>query len=583
MKHLLCSSLLLAGAALALAGERSAQVTESELTDHVRYLASDQLEGRDTGSKGERAAGEYISRELASYGLKPAGEDGTWFQTFQVAGGASLGDGARLSIAAGGWERDLALRGDWLPFGFSTSAKDLDVPLVFVGFGVTNAEAGYDDYAGVDVKGKAVLMLRREPNAGGRQTSRHAYFTTKAQNARAHGAVAMLVVNDEGHPEGGGILPFTSMEPEGLAAAHLRREPLEKLFGLLGRDLTELEREIEANKKPASFELGRARLSVSVERKAELARNVIGVLPGTDPKLKDEVVVIGAHYDHLGRGDHGGSLGGRAAQGEIHNGADDNASGTAGMLELAQFFAQQPRRRTLLFMGFSGEERGLLGSRHFVKHPTIALEKIVAMVNLDMVGRLGQGALEVGGVGTAEAFPKLVQAALDAEGIKGELTPSGFGPSDHASFCQARVPVLFLFTGMHDDYHRPSDDAERLDAKGEAKVVRAAQRCVTAIADADARPPFVEVKERSFRRARLGIQPAREETDAGVKVEAAMDGGPAAKGGVQAGDVILSIDGEQTKGLRGLVGQLGKKKPGDKVELVVQRGAEQKKLSVTLE
>lgn len=572
MARSLVASALAASFALVLASSAQAseaQITAPEIKDHVSYLASDALEGRGTGTKGERAAAAYISKQWASYGLQPAGEDGTWFQSFNVASRGSVETG-RLTVEAGGWERSFKLKTDFAPFGFSASAKGLDVELVFAGFGVTNPDASYDDYAGVDVKGKAVVILRREPNPGARN-SRHAFFETKVANAKKHGAVAMIVVNDAGHPQGDGILPFSAGEDSGIPSLHLRRNHLERLLQLMGRDLGAIEKGLK-DKGPASFTLGRVALDLGIKRGAEVARNVLGFLPGSDPTLKNEVVVIGAHYDHLGAGHHGGSLGGRDARGEIHNGADDNASGTAGIIELAQAFAQNPPKRSLLFIGFSGEERGLLGSAHWVKSPTLPIKRVAAMINLDMIGRLREGRLEVGGVGTAKSFTDLVKKEVEAEGLVAKLSASGFGPSDHASFCKAGIPVLFFFTGLHPDYHRPTDTVDRLNADGAAKVARVAQRCIQLIADGDRQAFVTQKRGARVRRARIGIYPSRTHEGPGVAIERLAEGGPAEKQGLKAGDVILKIGKVELNKLQDLFEGLATIKPGSKVKLTYRRG-----------
>lgn len=572
MARPLVASAFAASIALALASgaqASEAQITAPEIKDHVAYLASDALEGRGTATKGERAAAAYISKQWASYGLQPGGEDGTWFQSFKVASRGSV-SGGRLTIEAGGWERSFKLNEDFAPFGFSSSASKLDVELVFAGYGITNPEANYDDYAGIDVKGKAVVVLRREPKAGAR-SSRHAYFSTKAENAKKHGAVALIVINDADHPQGDGILPFQAGEDAGIPALHLRRNHVEKLMSLMGRDLGAIEQGL-ADKGPASFSFGRVALDVEVKRGAEVARNVLGFLPGSDPTLKNEVIVIGAHYDHLGAGHHGGSLGGRNARGEIHNGADDNASGTAGIIELAQAFAQHPPKRSLLFIGFSGEERGLLGSAHWVKSPTLPIERVAGMINLDMIGRLREGRLEVGGVGTAKPWAEMVKKEVLAEGLVPKLTASGFGPSDHASFAKAGIPVLFFFTGLHADYHRPSDDVERLNAEGAAKVARVAQRCIQQIADGERQTYVAQQRGARVRRARIGIYPSRTNEGPGVAIERLATGGPAEKQGLQAGDVILKIGKVELNSLQDLFEGLASMKPGSTVKLTYRRG-----------
>jgi hypothetical protein len=593
VRHLLTALALGAASFAATAvhaeGEAAATITGGEFREHIRFLSSDEMKGRDTGSPEERRAGEYLAQAFARYGLEPVGEDGSYFLPFQVAGNASLKKSA-LSIERQGFSREFAPRADASPFGFSGSG-DVDAPLVFAGYGITDPQRNYDDYAGLDVRGKAVLILRHEMRSttGNRQFTPHAHFATKAKNARDHGAAALLIVNgpvrdpadDEVMNFGGGT------DDAGLVAFHVRQSLVQGLFRLAGRDLTQVQREIDEAMKPASFDLGaRVKASVAIERETVTARNVVGRLPGSDPALASEIVVIGAHYDHVGLGGHG-SLDPRAG-GEIHNGADDNASGTAGMLELAQAFAGARPRRTILFMGFSGEERGLLGSEHFVKHAPVSvpMNKVVAMVNLDMIGRLRPGSLEVGGVGTSPAFRELAERATKAQGLEAKFDPSGYGPSDHASFYGAKVPVLFFFTGLHDDYHRPGDDADKIENDGAAKVARAAFLCAESIANGDARPPYVEVAPQARggnrNRPRLGVMLDTSRTSGGVALQQVVDGGPAALAGLRAGDVIVRFGEVEVDKGSDLLEALGAKKFDDKVQVVVLRGAERVTVEVTL-
>ncbi|MCA8922342.1 MAG: M20/M25/M40 family metallo-hydrolase, partial [Planctomycetes bacterium] len=466
-------ALLALVAAPLLAGEGTglASITAPELQSHVDYLAADALEGRGTGSKGEHLAAEYLVKHLRQLGLEPASAEGTFFQEFSVAGTTKVVGTPSLSVQVGPWAREFAFKADMSPFGFGEGALR-DVPLVFAGYGISAPDQGYDDYAGLDVKGKAVVVLRKQPE-GMFDDQRHAFFTTKAEVAKQHGAAALLVVNGPALMPGDDALTPAGMVggESDLPVFHVRQSLLVSLFDLAELDLKQIEEQITERKQPQSRALG-ASLScgLKLEREQKLGRNVIARLPGTDPALQHEVLVIGAHYDHVGFGHSGGSLGGRDSMGQIHNGADDNASGTAALLELAQALTLNPLRRTVVFVAFSGEELGLIGSKAFVANPPFARERIVGMLNLDMVGRLRDQKLEVGGVGTSPGFQQLVSASLEAEGLKGAFTKSGMGPSDHASFYAAKIPVLFFFTGLHDDYHRPSDDAGKLNAKGAERV-----------------------------------------------------------------------------------------------------------------
>ena len=583
-------ALALLAALTAQAGEKgAASITADEIQTHINVLADDAFEGRGTGTPGERKAAEYIIGKLRDYGVQPGSADGTFLQPFTLAGSPELKGTPALSVEAGPWTREFKAGDDFVPFAFSKSGQ-LRGELVFAGYGITDPDRGYDDYAGLDVKGKVVVVLRHEPNANEGRTSRHSYFTTKAENAAAHGAAGMLLVTGPAHHgDDESLVPFGggSGEDLGVVAAHVRQNLIEGLFHLQGKDLIELQRAIDASMKPQSFAIdARVSLQVEVERHPIHARNVVAKIPGSDPALADEVLVIGAHYDHLGHGHSGTSLGGKDALQVIHNGADDNASGSSGLLELAQAFSIERPRRTVYFVWFSGEELGLLGSKYFVENAPIAQSSIVSMINLDMIGRLTNNTVEVGGAGTSPNFSEMITQATQAAGLEVTLNQSGFGPSDHASFYGAKIPVMFFFTGLHDDYHKPSDDPDTVNAAGASKVTLAAFACAEELANADARPAYVEVPREGRRganrnRARMGVMPDQGFAGPGVRLNQ-VPAGPSLDAGLQSGDVVREIGGHATDDLRGLVEALGKFAPGDEVEVVFERAGQRHTTKVKL-
>jgi hypothetical protein len=487
-------------------------IDEMRCRAHVDFLASDLLEGRSTPSRGLDVAATYIVSQFERRGLSPAGDQGGWFQSFPILREVRL---TASTLEVGG--RALALEKEWTPLPMTRSGA-AEGGLVFAGYGITTADGAYDDYAGLDVAGKVVLVLRHEPNEKerGRRLSRDSFFATKIANAAKHGAAAILIANDDpanhaaGRRRGGAAAarrgelewrwPNTGGTGMGggeeqagaIPAVQVTREAAAALLG--GRDLATLQKEIEAARAPRSFAVEgvTARLEVKVERIMGEARNVVAVLPGSDPDLAGEAVVVGAHYDHVGvEGEDGpsfyGQIGGPVGGDRIHNGADDNASGTAALLEVARAFAESGLRprRSVIFVAFAGEELGLLGSQHYVAHPAIPMAKTVAMVNLDMVGRNAPGELFVGGKPDAA-----LSAALDdANGVIGFKTApitdrATAGASDHASFEAAKVPTLFFFSGDHADYHRVTDEAARIDGAKIARVARLALLTAAGAADA---------------------------------------------------------------------------------------------------
>ncbi|MBL9085950.1 MAG: M28 family peptidase [Planctomycetia bacterium] len=566
-------------------------VTADEFRARVRHLASPDLEGRMSIEPGAFAASAYVAAELRRLGLAPAGPDGTYFQPFTIDL-PRLAPGNTLEVVGGRASRSFEVERDWNPMAMSPSTAAAG-DLVFAGFGVVDPARGYDDYAGLDVTDKVVLVIRREPaRAGG--FSEHATFRAKLARASERGAAALLIVNDRGTgtadrdpllhwSETVGVTPGSALLP----VAFVSKATADALLAPLGRGIAALQAEIEAGgtARPASRRVPgtTVRLRTAFERsKAKNARNVAAMLEGRDPALRDEVVVVGAHHDHVGRGWFG-SAGGPTAQGSVHPGADDNASGTAALLEIAEALAAAPPRRSVLFLSFSGEELGLLGSEHFVEHPTVPLARIVTMVNLDMVGRYDpQRKLEIGGVGTGAGLQALVETANAPYGLTLAWDPQGVAPSDNTSFFRKRIPVLFFFTGLHPEYHTPRDTWETVNAEGGAQVTSLARDVVRVLGDLDARVAYTDPPKVERARAALGLVPARGSDVGGVVVAEVSEGGPAAKAGIRAGDTITAVGLVVVKDLRDLAKALAARRPGDAVVVKLLRDGAEVSVSVVL-
>ncbi len=476
---------------------------------HVRYLASDDLGGRGNGTRELEKAADYIAAQMKAAGLKPGGPDGSWFQPFEIQTGLTIGNNNRLTLRAGTQSVALHLGSTYYPLAVTpteqispASAMLTRVPLVFCGYGISARQVGYDDYASLDVTGKAVLVFTHEPQErdpksrfNGAQPSQYATLLEKAMTARNHGAVALIIVADPTHEQDTGTYGAFQKDPQadsyGIPVLRVERSRVQPLLDAWG--LPALARDIDRDLKPRSRELnGTVDYAEHLSKTRKTVRNVIGILPGRDKALGQQAVIFGAHYDHLGLGGSH-SLSPQLA-GQIHNGADDNASGTAAVLELARAAVANRSRfpRTLVFMAFAGEELGLLGSGHYVDHPTVPLAQTVAMINLDMVGR-AKGRVVVSGLDSSPSLKADVQQAATLGGL--EVRPfqegAGVGSSDDTSFALKQIPAIGFFSGFHPDYHRPSDDADRIDADGAVRVVAVALELAARIAGRTQRPEFM--------------------------------------------------------------------------------------------
>jgi peptidase M28-like protein/PDZ domain-containing protein len=558
------------------------------MVEQVKTLASPPMDGRGSGTPGADLAATHVAGVFRAAGLRPAGEAGSFLQPFSVPTGLRLGSPNGLDVLAP-VSRHLDLGKDFTPLALSANgAATGDV--LFVGYGITAPDLGYDDYAGIDARDRIVVAITGEPasqDAASPFRRPEAYHygerAHKLINARQHGAAAILLVPRPGGEER--RLPALRglSQPQGILAAFLASPAADALLASGGMRLGDLAKAIDGTLAPRSAPLAgvKVRLEVSLVRERGTARNVVGLLPGTDPALRDQAIVIGAHYDHLGRGGEGSLA--PDANGQVHPGADDNASGTVAVMALARAFAAVGGApRTLVFVAFSGEELGLLGSAEYVGHPAVPLDRTVLMVNLDMVGRLRDRRLYVGGVDSGSGLRALVTRLAADLPLAPELRPSPFAPSDHTSFYVAGRPVLFFFTGAHADYHRPSDTWDRINGDGLATVATLAARVIAAVASDPTPPAYakVDVPGRGGRGgygAYFGVVPEfGEGTTAGVKVTGVRPGSPAEKAGVRAGDVIVKFAGVDVTSLEDLTFALRGKRAGDEVQVVLVRdGREQ--------
>ncbi len=625
----------------------------------ARFLADDQRQGRGIGTQGLEQAAQFIAEQFAQMGLKTDLVNGSPFQEFPLRGTARLGKPNHL-VFQGHKTWELKLNTDFRPLALGGSFQSQEpLELVFVGYGITAPELQYDDYQGVDVQGKVVIVLRKEPQQNdpqskfnGTRHTRHALFTRKVSNAFQHGAVGVILVNDRhtllGSVQGrlkqwdqsvsqleklrkqlvqaqanadpaqvakllqqaapvartaqqlsqslpgalDALLPFNtglgSDTPRSIAVVSVRRAVVDQLLRTgLGKSLLELERQIDQTLKPQSGELKSWTVTIqtSIQRKEHRVKNVLALLPGEGP-LAQEVIVLGAHYDHLGFGGFGSLAPGSR---EVHNGADDNASGTTVLLEVAHRLAQRgPLKRSVLFIAFTAEERGLIGSSYYVNHPVLPLKNTVAMFNLDMVGRLRNDRLILQGLDTAKEFGPLLERLNRRYKFRLARRPGGSGPSDHTSFYLKGVPVIHFFTGLHSDYHRPSDDVDKLNWEGMHRIASLVTELIVEVANAPQRPQYVKVARSSPRprpqgtRPYFGSIPDFTHEGPGYRLMGVAEGSPAAKAGLRAGDVIVQLGKYKVDNLEDFDSALRKYKPGQKVPVKVRRLRQTLTLEVTL-
>jgi aminopeptidase YwaD len=600
-----------AGSHYAYFGQSAAaapQLSAERIAGHIQLLASDKLQGRRAGTTFADQAAGYIEKEFRSYGLKPASSAG-FLQPFTFVSAVKLGEQNSFTLNASSGARSLKVGDEFMPLAFSSS-EPVGGELVFAGYGISAPELGLDSYSGIDPMGKIVMILRGSPD-GDNPHGKFAEFTqpgleiqNKTLKAREKGARAVVFVSAEKsfHEDRLSRLRHDlNFLDSGIPTAIISRAAAESILASGGATLTGAETKAKEPASAFSIKDATAQIKTDVVKIDGKSANVVGVIPGSDSQLASEYVVIGAHYDHLGMG--GPESLAANPEGEIHHGADDNASGTTGLLEIARVLAgdRGKIKRSVMFIAFSGEELGLLGSGAYTKTPIIPLATTVAMLNMDMIGRLRSGSLFVGGVGTSPAWKPLIeklngpmQPAVPASGngsggrFQLSLGEDGFGPSDHQSFYVRDIPVLFFFTGTHDDYHKPSDTADKINIEGLKQVAEFVREIAVNVANEPQRIAFTKVKVeqkpagRGFR-VYLGTVPNYSDQADGMKLDGVRPGSPAEKAGLRAGDLIMKLGKMPIKNVYDYTYALGEMRGGEEVEVWIRREGKEMTLKITPE
>lgn len=570
---------------------KNVDVTEKELQEHIEYLSSDQLQGRLTGTEGDSLAADYIKRELTGFGFKPLFGDG--FQRFKVTERILPGKTSFLKAAG----KEFTCEKDFIPVGFSSDGN-ADAEVIFAGYGfnINTDSLKWNDYVNLDVKGKWVMILRADPEVNNTRSLFIPFSgdRDKALIAKDMGAAGVLLVSGPSSDDQDSFEQLNKNDfSVGIPVLRIKRYVADQILANVKATIPALEKKLNDRRKPFSIATGIV-LSGNAEivREEANTRNIAMILPGTDEKLKNEFIIFGAHFDHLGLGGPGSSSRAPDTVG-VHHGADDNASGVAMMLELAEKFSKtkESHRRSIICIGFTGEEMGLLGSKYFAENPGIDLSKVNAMINLDMVGRLKETKnLQISGVGTAEGFKDIIYSVSDTSVIKLSMTEEGYGPSDYSSFYGKNIPVLAYTTGAHLDYHTPNDIADSINYKGMVMVSSLVYNIGYKLANSPDRLKFSEAgpkieQGRPSRRkgVTLGIMPDfAGNIKNGLRADFVTPGKPAALGGMKKGDIITAINGKPVNNIQDYMFRMGQLKHGETINVEVLRDGKKEVLLIQL-
>jgi aminopeptidase YwaD len=565
-------------------------ITSQDVLNHIKYLASDELAGRFPGTKGDSLSDNYLIKEFKSYGLLPAGDDG-YKQHFDFVSSIKLAENNSFSVTLNGNKSEFKVSEDFTPLGLS-SIGSVKGEMVFVGYGINSSEKNYNDFSNIDINNKIAVILRYSPGHNDAHDNPFQYIEGTRQKyeavieAGASGAIMITGPNSEEEDELMNLRVDNSSIKNKIPFINCKRSVIEKILQSQGKNLKDIQQGIDSLKNPNSFSLN-AEASFQTDFYSIKANtsNIIGYVEGSDPVLKKEVIVVGAHMDHLGDGMSYGSLN-ETHTPEIHNGADDNASGTAGVLEVAQKFAslkkEKPEtiKRSFIFMLFSAEEAGLLGSAFFTKSELAKKYNIIAMINMDMIGRLSDNKLFVSGTGTSSIWENLLDSVNKNYSFTMKYEKQGYGSSDYSSFYTANLPILGFFTGLHKDYHRPSDDWQLIDTKGEEKILKLVYDVILTLNSLNQKPDFIKAQDDKQQttmtgfRVTLGVIPDYSGSGDGMAIVGVKPGGVAEKAGLLAGDIIIKFGDNDIKNIYDYTFALGKFKPGDETDVIIKRGEE---------
>lgn len=571
---------------LVATGSTFAQIIPSvdSLKKHVAYLASPGLKGRKAGSEGDSLAAKYIRESFLGSGLKPL--TGNGLQYFSLVTDVKAGTSNSLKIN----NISYTAGKDFQPFSFSTS-DSLSARVIFAGFGITGESDSlkWDDYKGLDIKGNWVLVLRGDPEPDNPSSAfiPMASDRAKALAAKDKGAAGILLVTPSSIDRSDKPIDITfdkSVSDAGLPVISVTRKLASQLLNLPATSIDSIEKVMLSGKKPVVFSTNTILTAkTDIIREKAVSRNVAFILKGTDPVLSNEYVLVGAHYDHLGMGGEGS--GSRVPdESAIHYGADDNASGVASLLELARYFSANKSlaSRSIIFVAFGAEEMGIIGARYFTEHSPVPVKSIKAMINMDMVGRLveGNSVINISGTGTSNVTDSLINIYEKNRIFTIKRVPDGYGPSDHAAFYTAGVPVSFITTGAHGDYHTPQDSPDKLNYNGQLQITMFTADLLSGFSKLSKPPVFAEAGTRKEAghygrnlKVTLGIMPdvSGAETSGGMKVEGTRKGAPAERAGMLKGDIITAINGMKVGNIYDYMSRLGKLKPGDVVNVEILR------------
>ena len=556
------------------------KITENEIMSHIRYLSHESRGGRYPGTKGSKDVIAYLVKEFKSYGIKP-GINKSFVQPFDITTDLEIDKSSFATLN----NDTLKLGDEYTPLSFSSDGNATGA-LVFVGYGfnINEEKLKWNDYKNIDVKNKWAIIMRHGPSRDEKHSkyANHMPLHKKMLVARDMGAVGVAFISQV---EDENILPFNYMpgyKNEGIPAIHFSNEFADKILKQEGWSRRKIQEEMNQKLNSISFEIDNQKLTTKIKiNKLKIrAGNVVGEIRSGNRKHRDEYIVIGAHFDHLGLGGHGS--GSRKPKDVlVHPGANDNASGTAGLLEIAQKLSTQKGRlkRSVLLVGFDAEEKGLLGAKHFIKNPPIDLDKIITMINLDMIGGMKDSTVTVGGVGTSPSFEPLLDSLEKSRNIKISMSKPGFGPSDHAAFYSENIPVLFFFSGFDNEYHTPNDTWKNINLKGTESIVNLVYDVVFHVNRTSSPPVFTESGPKQAQtpapkrfNVTLGIMPSYGSIEAGLEIDAiSRVDGPAAVAGIKPGDIITSINGKGINDIYEYMDRLGELKPGMTVPVVVIR------------